>query len=598
MTGKAGEPRPTFLEITTQGSPAVLPRGLDLLAAWAVGEHAATTLAELLALAEVSKPQEVEDAWTRLLTQPLSVFAAGRLHDFSVPERLEELLQTFDERETLILQHRIVVPGRRLSTLDELGTRIGVTRERIRQIEQRVVKLLMRSSNGPIGRRAFSLGARLGSAVPLGSVQLETSLRWATRDFHASKLDLARSVLLFLAGPYKEDKEWLLRVPDEVRLQGTLALLLESVDKDNILVPEEIERILNDAAILETLHEQWMDRLGVFRQTTYGLLRWDGSTSDKLYRLLRLRGVPSTIEELLAQAGQEMAPQHIRSRLMADPRFVRINLQGELALTEWGFDEYTGIADEIVEELERRGGSANVSDLVLLLVDRFGVSENSVRSYVQTPRFRVEGGMVRLRGPHELYEVVASIAETRGCFQLSPARVAWLLTVDADVLRGSGRSLPAAIAAFLGVRPGGERRLHLALQSQSTRTTVPVKWSLTSTGGPSIGSLRSLATFTKAACGSLLRVVFDRDLGTIVAARVNTVHLDRLDPSARITELTGLAVGEHDLIATLASALGVSGDAVRRTLRFRGDGHIADLLPEVEVTSDLHAAIAALGEIL
>lgn len=570
--------------------------GLEVVAAWATGEHQAVTLLDLLDLALELRPPEVEEAWNTLWSQPLALFATEGPHDYSLAEKLRELLGSFDEREDLILRDRILARAGRLSTLDELGSRLGVTRERVRQIEQRVVKSLLKSAHGAVGRRSTSLAARLGAAVPLGSTPFEDSLRWVIRDVDVSMAALGADVLLYLAGPYKEDDGWLIRSPDQGRLTAARSDLLSSVDEGDVLAPADVTKVLTSAGILEPLHERWIDHLDLFRRTQHGLLRWDGSTLDKLYRLLRLRGQPATTEELLSELGETLNPRGIRARLMEDSRFVRINLRGEFALPEWGHDEYTGIADEITEELDRRGGSVSVSALIALLVDQYGVSESSVRTYAQAPRFVVEEGMVRLRRADEPYEVSCSIAETRGCYQLSPSQLSWLVTVDTDILRGSGRALPTAVAAFLNVRPGGQLRLRL--DHSPDGATTPIAWNLTSTAGPAIGSLRSLALGAGAGHGSLLKVVFDSDVGTIGGTLVETRHFDVLDPCQQIAELTGLSVGEGDPVEVMARALRVPQVAVRRTLRSRGDGQVADCLPEVEVPGDLGAAIADLGEVL
>lgn len=573
------------------------PNGLDLVAAWALGEHGAATIGELLPLADVPKPAAVERAWQMFLAQPLAVLGERHAGQFSVTEHLREVLASLDEREMLILQRRIVVLGRP-ATLDELGGRIGVTRERVRQVEHRVTEALHGLLDGPVGRRAASVASRLGTAVPLDSPEIDNVVSWATRDIVVLDASLAGGILLYLSGPYGEDDGWLVRTPDRQILAATGPLLLSAVDDDDILHDEQIARILTEASIREPFHQEWIDHLGTFRRTTRGLLRWDGSTLDKLHRLLRLRGIPSTTEELLADLGENLNPRGVRQRLMDDPRFVRVNLRGEFALPDWGYDEYTGIADEIAEELARRGGTATVSELVARLVERFGVAENSVRMYVQTPRFVVDGGTVRLRRPDEPYEVAASIAEARGCFQLSPDSLAWLLNVDADVLRGSGRAIPVAIATFLGVDPGGERRLTPRLSGSTAVTTVPVTWNPVSTAGPAIGSLRSLALHLKAESGSLVRLTFDRDKGTLSGTRIVPTDLGPIPPLARIATLTGLTVDGADPADVLAAALGVPKEAVRRTLRSRGDGQIADWLPEVMIGADLDAALDDLSHVL
>ncbi len=83
----------------------------------------------------------------------------GRLRDFiedtyipsppdtvvhiNLKEQIEEALQKLNERETKILEMRFGLSDGREHTLEEVGQRFNVTRERIRQIESKALKKLM-----------------------------------------------------------------------------------------------------------------------------------------------------------------------------------------------------------------------------------------------------------------------------------------------------------------------------------------------------------------------------------------------------------------------------------------------------------------------
>jgi RNA polymerase primary sigma factor len=61
-------------------------------------------------------------------------------------DELDELLSTLSEREKLVLKLRFGLGDGRSRTLEEVGRRVGVTRERIRQIEARAIRKLRRPS--------------------------------------------------------------------------------------------------------------------------------------------------------------------------------------------------------------------------------------------------------------------------------------------------------------------------------------------------------------------------------------------------------------------------------------------------------------------
>lgn len=63
----------------------------------------------------------------------------------SIEQQIREVLNELDEREALVLKLRFGIEGDEPMTLQEIGDRLGLTRERIRQIEQKAMRKLARS---------------------------------------------------------------------------------------------------------------------------------------------------------------------------------------------------------------------------------------------------------------------------------------------------------------------------------------------------------------------------------------------------------------------------------------------------------------------
>ena len=57
------------------------------------------------------------------------------LEDKTVTKMLQEMVKTLDSREVMILRHRFGLDGRTEKTLEEVGEKLRVTRERVRQIQ-------------------------------------------------------------------------------------------------------------------------------------------------------------------------------------------------------------------------------------------------------------------------------------------------------------------------------------------------------------------------------------------------------------------------------------------------------------------------------
>src|SRR5258705_4757898 len=58
-----------------------------------------------------------------------------QLEDKTVTRMLQEMVKTLDDREATILRYRFGLDGGTEKTLEEVGQKFGVTRERVRQIQ-------------------------------------------------------------------------------------------------------------------------------------------------------------------------------------------------------------------------------------------------------------------------------------------------------------------------------------------------------------------------------------------------------------------------------------------------------------------------------
>ena len=58
-----------------------------------------------------------------------------KLEDKTVTSMLHEMVKTLDQREATILRYRFGLDGGNEKTLEEVGEKFGVTRERVRQIQ-------------------------------------------------------------------------------------------------------------------------------------------------------------------------------------------------------------------------------------------------------------------------------------------------------------------------------------------------------------------------------------------------------------------------------------------------------------------------------
>ncbi len=84
---------------------------------------------------------EVED-W---VSDELAPSVEYQIIKSSIEQQLRSVLGELDEREATVLKLRFGIDGDEPMTLQEIGDRMGLTRERIRQIEQKAIRKLARS---------------------------------------------------------------------------------------------------------------------------------------------------------------------------------------------------------------------------------------------------------------------------------------------------------------------------------------------------------------------------------------------------------------------------------------------------------------------
>lgn len=84
---------------------------------------------------------EVEDR----LSDPASPSVEYQIIKASVQQQIREILGELDEKEALVLKLRFGLDDDRPRTLQEIGGQLKLTRERIRQIEQKAMRKLSRS---------------------------------------------------------------------------------------------------------------------------------------------------------------------------------------------------------------------------------------------------------------------------------------------------------------------------------------------------------------------------------------------------------------------------------------------------------------------
>lgn len=494
-------------------------------------------------------------------------------------------LLDFDERGMHILAGRIYPVGDK-KTLDALARELDVTRERVRQVEKNITvrlrdRLAFEVACAPVAHMAARLARQCGALCS------DAVMAAAINEFlgaEGSDREVRTAVLRGLAGPYEfKDSFW-------QRADGSATIrrrLLERADRP--VESDELQALMDEFDVHPEARDAVITSMPL-REFDGHLLVWTGSMTDKAIAILRLRGEPMSRDDLRqALGGDEVNFRSMSNAIQSDERIRRLG-RDKYGLAEWGGEEYTTIVDEITQAIERRGGRADLDEVIEELVDWFDVSAASVRTYATTSGVfsrDEEGFLVVVPDGVEVERAPQVPPETSRDLFLHDGVWAARILVDSEVLRGSGRPCRNAVAHAAGVWPGD------ALTIDTPQGQTNVSWKRHQ---PTYGSTRAIAVALGCEDGDLMFVPLT---GRKDCWRVAARDLAEASGLSRVALECGLDADAT--IADVAVAIGLDADAaatdVAVRLRSRQQGEIAREIPTgPDTDDDVLSELMGLGE--
>ena len=546
---------------------------------WAWAEAGATTVENALsALAMQRLPPDVAATRTSLLAADLGALLGRHAPDEASWQRVLSL----GEREHAIAAGRIFFTGPGRPTLDQLSSRFGVTRERIRQVESAVKEQLTDRLASEEGADIRHLAARLRAGV--GAIADAEHLRNLASALVAESSDAIDSseaafrsaVLVATSGAYSQ-RSGLVLAPTAAEEVARVERALASHPAEITIEPSQLEEVLALTAGAPRLTDRVLDSLGV-RSMDGRFVVWAGTQGDKAVAVLAARGDTMSMTEIHEAVGFHVNPRSLAGRVQSEPRIMRRG-KDLYGLRAWGGEEYTGILDELEQAIERAGGSADLEQLVEMFVTQFGVTSMSVRSYAAGRRFvRTADGRVAMRGADDPEPAMRHhpVHAAPGAFLLG-GMWHYRVEIDHDFLRGSGRPIRQAIALELGLEPD------LTIGFAYDGVTVVFAWGASQ---PTIGSIRGLVRAHGCAEGDLVFLPLSgKEPRRARVAR--GVDLRREHGVRRLAVAIGLDAdeadeAEHPLAVAEAFGLPPGADWIDITdrIRDRGDRGLLELVPE------------------
>ncbi len=287
----------------------------------------------------------------------------------------KDLLSGLPERSRRVLTDRFGLAGKgERRTLDAIGQEYGITRERIRQIENHSVSAVRDSD--AYAALTMHLDNLKGAVAALGTFLSEETV---LEELGKNDADRNHIVFLLTVGHHfddrREDNDFKARwhVDEQLaeQIEAALSSLYESIEPNKLTAEEEFlelfEKHLKQAGVKNRSKEvlpRWLlisKRIGRNPLGEWG--RQDSphvrikNTRDFAYLTLKRHGSPmhfievaKSIEKLF---GRKTHPATTHNELIKDGRFVLVG-RGLYALKEWGYEPGV-VRDVIAGILEREG---------------------------------------------------------------------------------------------------------------------------------------------------------------------------------------------------------------------------------------------------
>ena len=308
---------------------------------------------------------------------------------------VQDILKTIDrEREREIIARRFGLFDRR-ETLEQIGELLGITRERVRQLEKSIVNKLKTSAQYDLPHMKEVEAALSEHLATMGNVARISDITEKLVP-GASKLDQARVTFLATLSPSiaviddndhffhaiglasehteKAIREHVSKVLEAIKTIGeptSIEAIAEKADGSNVAHVQALASISKNIA---NLHGRW------------GLTKWPmvnpKNIRDKIYVILHENKKPMHFGEIAQAIKQsnlkrkDVTTQAIHNELIKDPRFVLIG-RGIYALKEWGYKQGT-VSDVIAEILKKEAGPLHRDEIVKRVLKSRQVKETTI----------------------------------------------------------------------------------------------------------------------------------------------------------------------------------------------------------------------------
>lgn len=325
---------------------------------------------------------------------------------FKPKEATKKLLSVLTKRaqDVIVSRYGLGSKATRL-TLDAIGKKYNITRERVRQIENHSLATIRKSKAYKDSEDVFAeLKAVL---LELGGIVSEKDLLK-----HFSKdpsLQNHFHFLLVIGEEFKREKEdeefkhrWHVDPQLSHKIEGALRKLYTKLSDDELVFEGDLinsfldeVREVNDKYKNEEVIKRWLAISHKIDKNPLG--EWGRSTSsnvnakgmrDYAFLVIRKHGSPIHFKEVAKAISQyfdkkaHVATTH--NELIKDPRFVLVG-RGLYALAEWGY--MSGVVKDVIRKILEKEGPLTKEKIVEKVLKERYVKENTILVNLQNSKY-------------------------------------------------------------------------------------------------------------------------------------------------------------------------------------------------------------------
>lgn len=324
-----------------------------------------------------------------------------------IKKATKEILETIDrDREREIIGRRFGLYDRK-ETLEQIGELLGITRERVRQLEKAILIRLKLAAEKDlphikaVEKEFIKKLSEMGRVARVADLASEVGESGDDRDrAHVAFLatlapnltvldendDFHQAVAIKEYYDEKQLKSQIDSLVKTIKTHGTPLTISELHEKVNGYEhPDHVRALASVSKNLANLKDQW------------GHIKWPlvnpKNIRDKIYVILQEQNEPMHFSEIADKIKdsdfkrKDVTTQAIHNELIKDARFVLIG-RGIYALKEWGYQKGT-VADIITKILKKNKEPMHRDDIVREVLKSRQVKETTILLNLQgKPQFK------------------------------------------------------------------------------------------------------------------------------------------------------------------------------------------------------------------